>query len=156
MKEVVLFLVSIFFLEACGCKYYTLGYPNKPVVTYSKGNHWARLGKEVKIMISMPKNEAYFISTYHLPSDSILTGYFAIISFDNGKKDIKVGKGSEFEVEKCKFRVLEVDPYYHYDSLTNDVWGESVTLQTIAYPKFCPCQNAQLRRYEKKESIKPS
>ncbi len=150
MKIIKFILLSFsLFLSSCGCKHYTIASTKDPVITH-RGEHLFELCKNVKISVGFPKLEKDFVEEYKLPNDSIAVGYTVGISFDSEKKGIIVGKGSEFEVGKCKFRVLEVDPYYHYDSLTNDVWGESVTLQTIAYPKFCPCQNAQLRRYEKK------
>jgi hypothetical protein len=152
MKELVLFLGCIFFLSSCGCRTYLIVPVEKPIVTYSKGSHWGPLCKDTKIMVGMPKSEDNFIGTYKLPNDSIETGYFAVIAFDNGKEEIRVGEDSEFEVEKCKFRVLEVAPYHHYDSLTNDISGESITLQIIASPKFCPCQNARLKEYEEGEN----
>lgn len=152
MREFILLLSCIVLLNSCGCRAYIFVDPQEPVVTYSKGSHWGRLCKETKIMVGMPSNEDDFIGTYKLPNDSIVSGYFAVVAFDNGQENITVGKDSEFQVDQCKFRVLEVSPYHHFDSLTNDVLGESITLQAIAYPKFCPCQNAQLKKYEKREN----
>lgn len=147
----IIILGVILFLSSCGCKNYTIANAKNPVITHHKGSRLLKLCKNIEVIVGIANVEKYFVGEYNLPNDSIATGYIAGISFlDNKKERIVIGKGSEFSAGKCKFRVLEVDPYYHFDSLTNDVWGESITLQTISYPKFCPCQNAQLRRYEKK------
>lgn len=152
MKQFNLLVLSLLFLGLynCGCPSYvrTKGKAKKPIILLTDGS-MRRLTKEKDIGIlfeSLPRNNW---KPYQLPNDSMVVGNTVFISTGPEVPALLVGKGSEFELGKCKFRVLYVDPDYRYDSIKQDAYGEFIMLQTIAYPKFCPVQNAQLRKFER-------
>lgn len=107
----------------------------------------------------IPKDKDYYLHEYKLPNDSITSGYWAGVNICDLNNDtfqvITIGKGSDFWAGKCKFRVIEVEPRKLWsDSTETDFIFPHVVFQLLELPKFCPCQNKQLRKFDLKTSEK--
>ena len=107
--------------------------------------------KGVEGGISLPLLDKYYVDDYKLPNDSIVSGYCAGVNIrlkNDTFQVIKVGKGSEFWAGKCKFRVVKVEPRQFLDSTKTDILFPHVVFQLLELPKFCPCQNKKLRKFD--------
>lgn len=151
MKLLVVYIGIVVLLASCNCK---------KIATYADGDdpifgegakYFFDLTKNSEAMLIIPKDSQNYILSYKLPTDSTVAGYWAGINIDDYQKDtsyvFRIGVGSEFEIEQCKFRVLKVSHRY-YDSDTYKLHSSYVLFQLLELPKYCPCENRKLRKFD--------
>ena len=151
-KTILFLLLSFNLLIACKCKQYaTYADGNDPTFGEGQGYHFD-ICKGLECGIVLPFLDKYYVHDYKLPNDSITSGYWAGVSIFDFKNDtayaIRVGKGSEFWAGKCKFRVIKVEPRKLWNSTKTDLIPPHVSFQLLELPKFCPCQNKKLRKFD--------
>ena len=151
-KTILFLLLSFSLVMACQCKRYARhSNASDPFFREREGYLFDFCKNEEAIMgfSYLPK---HYVNEYKLPNDSIVSGYTASISFNNMQKDstqhIRVGKGSEFWAGKCKFRVIKVEPRKLWNSTKTNLIAPHVLFQLLELPKFCPCQNKKLRKFD--------
>ncbi|BDS12619.1 hypothetical protein [Aureispira anguillae] len=154
MKLKTFLFLLIFFSVAisCQCKRYAWhSNGDDPIFGEGKG-YLFPICKGWECGIVIPKYEDYFIGEYTLPNDSMASGYWAGVTVSDLKKDTsctyRVGKGSEFWAGKCKFRVVKVEPRRILNSTKTGFIGPSVVFQLLKLPKFCPCENKKLKKFD--------
>ncbi len=150
MKWPLLSLV-LFCLSAC-CAIYPRISLQQEHPTFSIGNNYpTTICSKEEITVTFwnrsPYTDSSYMEEYLLPNGSEEFDYVARITYGNRRKKrdtshyVMVGKGSEFFVEKCKFRVLHVEPRTLYDSVTQKTDGEWLTLELLNCPTiFCDCR----------------
>ena len=151
IKRLIVLFLSFSLVIACQCSRYARSDANNPFFRDRTGYLFDICkGKECGLVL--PNMEKYYIDEYKLPNDSTVRGYWAGVSIhdlkDNSAYSITVGKGSEFWAGKCKFRVLEVNPILHWNEDSTDLIAPHVKFQLLALPKFCPCANKKLKKFD--------
>jgi hypothetical protein len=152
LKTILFLLLSFSLVMACQCKRYAR-HSNASDPFFGEGQGYLfNFCKNEEAIIIFPSLPKYYVNEYKLPNDSIANGYWAGLSIHNLKNDtfqvITLGKGSEFSAGKCKFRVVEVEPRKLWDSTETDFIAPHVLFQLLELPKFCPCQNKKLRKFD--------
>ena len=154
MKGLIL-LFGLFCLYGCHCQYYNVNKIDSHVPVDIIGTGYRidicdEQDGDIRIRIS---EEAH---SYRIRADSMGYGYTAYIAF-HGKKNregIRVGAGSEFEVGKCRFRVIKVFDPWTWDTVRNPLGDEvrylhqMLAIQLIKAPSRCGCANRSLKKYE--------
>ena len=153
-KTILFLLLSFSLVMACQCKRYAYEtYASSAEFTFSEREGYLfDICKGLKGGIVLPFLDKYYVHDYKLPNDSITSGYWAGVSILDFKNDtayaIRVGKGSEFWAGKCKFRVIKVEPRKLWNSTKTNLIAPHVLFQLLELPKFCPCQNKKLRKFD--------
>ncbi len=144
----------VFFLNSCSCKKYATRFSiDDPIYGASRGYHFPIvMKKNIYGGLAIPRTSEYYIRPYKLPNDSMMIGYWAGMNIMDHKNDttyaFRIGAGSEFEVGKCKFRILKVEPRVFVDSTTHKRSKPYVLFQLLELPKYCPCENRKLRKFD--------
>lgn len=152
-----LIIVSVLFLCGCHCKYFHTKNRAFQIPVLVIGQNYnvdicENYKEEITIGITEEEEE------YVVSEDSIGYGYVAVICYLDRDTfpHIIVGVGSEFDVGKCRFRVIEVFDPWDWDTVTNPLDGQEIylhnklALQVIKAPNRCSCANRSLRKYDQK------
>ncbi len=155
MKKLI--IIGCVFLCSCHCQRYNVKYMLSETPVFVEGQGYTtklcdKSNEEIGIRLS---EEKYY---YQLANDSTCYDYTATISYYREEKPlyIRVGRGSEFEIGKCRFRVIQVFDPLTIETVINKQNGKALdiynvlALQLLEAPKRCACANKKLQAYDEK------
>ena len=154
MKGLIL-LFGLFCLYGCHCQYYNVNRIDSHVPVDILGTNYTTKicdEQDEEIIIGVSEEE----ESYEIAEDSMGYGYVGIICYSDRPDllHIRVGAGSEFEVGKCRFRVIKVFDPWTWDTVRNPLGDEvrylhqMLAIQLIKAPSRCGCANRSLKKYE--------
>ncbi len=144
-------VVLIILFCKCNCKYYPIHSSHKgsdePIFVMGARRYSSPCIGAENIRIGVSEGEI----VYAVKADSVALGNVATIMYVDRQpfESIVVGAGSEFEVGKCRFRVLKVYPPNYIDTIYDNFHLRSkIALQALSFPKRCRCENKALQRFD--------
>lgn len=150
MRNIIKWLCRIVFFSSCHCRFfkeYDFEDNNTLPIQLIDSNRYTAPcvgGETITLGVLESKQE------YKITEDSTGYGYVAMIYYTDREEytTIIVGTGSEFEVGKCRFKVLKVyEEYYEKFMYNGRYLSDKIALQTLSIPKSCSCKNKKLQQY---------
>lgn len=149
----ILYFLVAFVTCSCQCKYYskyTEQDAREPISTIGARHVLSPCIGEERITVGVRTTKR----EYAITADSTAYGHIANIMYIDRDPfvDTIVGAGSEFDVGRCRFRVLKVYPPNYKDTIYNKVYlYDLIGVQTISFPKKCRCANKALQAFEEEK-----